>query len=223
MKNAGSIVVALSAALILGGCGTPTGEDGLSRWWPQEVGWSWLYEATDEEQTYQLEVGIDDTDEYGGKTCYINEFGDYDAHEGGLTMVHPVSDTAYEIWDQKSWIEVGGFWVELELRYTDPLTVHISGTLNEPITDTGEGDVYLGGFPTGEFEVTLTSETVETGIEMEIQGNTYSGMRKVKYNLETVGFDPVVSYGYFKQGVGLVRGEGLWDYDMLELISHDEP
>ncbi|MCK4593475.1 hypothetical protein KAU45_03155 [bacterium] len=223
MKYTLHLIGVLALLLIADGCVSPVEQGDDSQWWPQEVGWNWLYEATDGEETFQFEVRIEDTAEYGGKTCYVNEFGDYDAHEGELNMVYPDSNTAYEIWDQKSWIEVEGFWVELELCYTDPLTVHISGTLNSPVTDTGEGDVYLGGFHLDEFEVTLTSETVETGVEMEIQGNTYSEMRKVKYTLETVGFDPVVSYGYFKQGVGLVRGEDLWDYGVLELISYEEP
>ncbi len=223
MKYTLHLIGALVLLIIADGCVSPVEQGDGSRWWPQEIGWSWLYEATDGEETFQLEVGIEDTAEYGDKECYINEYGDYDAHEGELSMVHPGSNTAYEIWDQKSWIEVGGFWVEVELRYTDPVTVHISGTLNEPITDTGEGDVYLGGFPIETFEVTLTSETVETEVEMVVQGNTYTDVRKVEFIMETEGLDPMASEGFFKQGVGLVRGEDLWDYSTLELISHEEP
>jgi hypothetical protein len=218
-----TIAAVFVAALVLGGCTSPTGDDGGGRWWPQDVGWRWLYEATLEGAPEELEVRIEDTEEHGDRECYLNEFGDYDAHEGGLVAVYPASDEAYEIWNQRGWVELDGFWVEMELRYTDPVTAHVSGTLNEPETDTGEGQVYVGGIPIGSFEVTLTSETVETGVELEVQGNTYSDLRKVEFIMETEEIDPVTSEAFFKRGVGLVKSERLWNFDGLELISYEKP
>ena len=192
-------------------------------WWPQAVGWSWLYVATDQGDI-EVEVKIEDTAEYGDQECFLNEFGDYDAHEGMLVAVHPVSDETFEIWDQKFWVDLGGIWVETELRYTDPLTAHLSGTLNDPVSDSGEGVVYVSGFPVGDgFTATLTSETLETGVELVVQDETYSAMRRVEFTLEREGQDTVISSGYFERGVGLVRGEGLWGYGVLELVSYETP
>jgi len=214
---------ALAAFTLLGGCASPTEIEGASMWWPQAVGWSWLYLAVDEGDL-EFDVNIEDTEEYSDRECFVNEFGDYDAHEGMLVAVHPASDEAFEIWNQKFWVEVAGFWVETELRYSDSLTAYVSGTLEDPVTDDAEGVVYVGGVPVGDgFTASLTSETLETGVEMEVQGETYTDMRRVEFTLESDIQDPVTSHGYFKRGVGLVRGEGLWGYGILELESYGTP
>jgi len=214
---------AMAAFLLLAGCASPTGVEGGGMWWPQAVGWSWLYLATGQGDL-EFDVKIDDTDEYGDSECFVNEFGDYDAHDGMLVAVHPASDEAFEIWDQRFWVEMGGFWIETEFRYSNPLTAYVSGTLDDPVSDDAEGVVYVGGIPFGDgFTATLTSETLETGVEMEVQGETHSDMRRVEFTLESDVQDPVTSHGYFERGVGLVRGEGLWGYGILELESYEEP
>jgi hypothetical protein len=222
LRGAVTTVVAL-AFLLLSGCATPTGVEGADMWWPQAVGWSWVYVAVDQGDL-EFDVQIGDTAEYGDQKCFVNEFGDYDAHDGMLVAVHPVSDEAFEIWDQKFWGQVGGFWVETELRYSDPLTAYVSGTLDDPVTDDAEGGIYVNGIPFGDgFTATLTSETLETGVEMEVQGETFTDMRRVEFTLESDVQDPVTSHGYFERGVGLVRGEGLWGYGVLELVSYETP
>jgi len=214
---------ALGILLLAAGCASPTEVEGASMWWPQAVGWSWLYVATDQGDI-EVEVKIEDTAEYGDQECFLNEFGDYDAHEGMLVAVHPASDEAFEIWDQRFWVEVSGFWVETELRYTDPLTAYLSGARGDPVTDEAEGVVYVGGIPFGDgFTAALTSETLETGVELEVQGETFADMRRVEFTLEREGQDTVISSGYFERGVGLVRGEGLWGYGVLELESYEAP
>jgi len=214
----------LASLLLLVGCASPTGVEGSDMWWPQAVGWSWLYVATDQDDL-EINVNIEDTAEYGDHECFINEFGDYDSHEGMLVAVRPTSDEAFEIWDQRFWVDLGdGWWVETELRYTDPITVYISGTLDDPVSDSGEGVVYVSGIPVGDgFTATLTSETLETGVELEVQDTTYTDMRRLEFTLESDVQDPVVSHGYFKRGVGLVRSEGLWGYGVLELVSYETP
>jgi len=217
-------VVIVPAFLLLSGCASPTGVEGESMWWPQAVGWSWLYIAT-VQGDLEFDVKIEDTAEYGDQECFVNEFGDYDSHDGMLVAVCPASDEAFEIWDQKFWVELGGsMWVEMEFRYSDPLTAYISGTLDDPVSDDGEGYVYVNGTPGGYgFTASLTSETLETGVELEVQGETHSGMRRVEFTLESDVQDPVTSHGYFERGVGLVRGEGLWGYGVLELVSYETP
>jgi hypothetical protein len=226
-RPARGVVIAAAFALaflLFSGCASPTGVEGESMWWPQAVGWSWLYVATDQGDL-EFDVKIEDTAEYGDRECFVNEFGDYDNHDGMLVAVRPASDEAFEIWDQKVWVDMGGgWWVEMELRYTDPLTAHISGTLDDPVTDDAAGDIYVNGIPVGQdFTATLTSETLETGVEMEVQGETHSDMRRVEFTLESDVQDPVTSHGYFERGVGLVRGEGLWGYGVLELVSYETP
>ena len=216
-------VFTLASLTLFAGCASPVEVEGASMLWPQAVGWSWLYVATDQGDV-EVEVKIEDTEDYGDRECFVNEFGDYDAHEGMLVSAHPASDEAFEIWDQKFWVDVGGFWIETELRYTDPLTAHVSGTLGDPVSDDAEGVVYVGGIPVGDgFTATLTSETLETGVEMEVQDEIYTDMRRVEFTLESDVQDPVTSHGYFDRGVGLVRGEGLWGYGVLELVSYETP
>ncbi|HDR06192.1 MAG TPA: hypothetical protein ENN88_01005, partial [Candidatus Coatesbacteria bacterium] len=187
--------------LVLAGCASPTGVEGGSMWWPQAIGWSWLYLATDQ-GNLEVEAKIEETEEHGDRECFVNEFGDYASREGMLVAVHPASDEAFEIWDQRFWVEVGGLWLEAELRYSDPLTAHISGTLGEPVSDTGEGVAYVGGFPIGGFTASLTSETLETGVELEVQGRSYTDLRRVKFTLESDVQEPATSAGYFGRGVG---------------------
>jgi hypothetical protein len=223
LRGLTAAALALATLWLMAGCTSPTETEGGDMWWPQAVGWSWLYLAVDEEDL-EFDVKIEDTAEYGDSECFVNEFGDYGDHDGMLVAVHPASDEAFEIWDQKFWADVGGFWVETELRYSDPITAYVSGTLDDPVTDDAEGTVYLGGVPVGDgFTATLTSETLETGVEMEVQGTTYTDMRRVEFTLESDIQDPTTSHGYFKRGVGLVRGEGLWGYGILELESYEKP